>query len=154
MITIPKWVATATKDEVVAMAAKLADRLFGLRIEADADGDCARKGACLACRPDPENCALRRASAALIEWDDGPSSAASIRALFRPEGDSATYEATIRGIEFDLGWEDEEGAGGVTDWWLGYSYPDGREDGEFVDGDVDEPDWANVARVVTKVAGL
>lgn len=77
-----------------------------------------------------------------------------IRALFRPEGDSATYEATIRGIELDLGWEDEEGAGGVTGWWLGYSYPGGREDGMFVNGDIDGPDWADVADVVTKVAEL
>lgn len=77
-----------------------------------------------------------------------------IRALFRPEGDSATYEATIRGIELDLGWEDEEGAGGVTGWRLGYSYPDGREDGMFVNGDIDGPDWADVADVVTKVAEL
>lgn len=74
MINIPKWVETATKEQVVAMAAKLADRLFDLRLEADTDRDCIKNGGCPACRPDPENCELRRASAALIEWDDGPDS--------------------------------------------------------------------------------
>lgn len=74
MITIPKWVETATKEQVVAMAAKLADRLFDLQTQADEALDCSKGGGCPACRSDHENCELRRASAALIEWDNGPGS--------------------------------------------------------------------------------
>lgn len=73
MITIPTWVETATKEQVVALAVKMADALEDLQAKADEALDCS-KGGCPACRPDPENCALRRASAARIEWDDGPGS--------------------------------------------------------------------------------
>lgn len=89
MINIPKWVETASKDAVVAMAAKLADRLFDLRMEADEDRDCAKGGGCPACRPDPENCALRRASAALIEWDDGPAATTCLAQV--AEGDHRVF---------------------------------------------------------------
>lgn len=73
MIKIPEWVKTATKEQVVDMAAKLADRLFDLQSAADEAFDCSKNGNCPACRPDFEACELRKANAALIEWDDGPN---------------------------------------------------------------------------------
>jgi hypothetical protein len=74
MITIPKWVETATKEQVVAMAAKMADRLQDLQLAADEAWDCSKDGGCRNCRPDYESCELRKAGAALIEWDNGPGS--------------------------------------------------------------------------------
>jgi hypothetical protein len=70
---IPQWVKTATKEQVVAIAAKLADRLFDLQSVADEAFDCSKNGGCPACSPDPENCELRKANAVLVEWDDGPN---------------------------------------------------------------------------------
>lgn len=72
MIKIPEWVATATKDEVVAMAARLADSLDNLSLDAYETRECHKDGGCPACRPDPENCELRKADAVLVEWREGP----------------------------------------------------------------------------------
>ena len=61
---IPEWVKTATKEQVAAVALELADRLQDLRLVADEAWDCSKGGGCPACRPDPENCEIRRAGGA------------------------------------------------------------------------------------------
>jgi len=73
MITIPKWVATASKDEVVAMTVKLAAALNDLSLDASETNECC-KTRCPECRSDFKSCEILRADAVLIEWHDGPGS--------------------------------------------------------------------------------
>lgn len=72
MANIPKWIESATKEQVAAVAARLADALEDLQLVTDESWDCSKRGDCPGCRTDYESCELRQANEALIEWQDGP----------------------------------------------------------------------------------
>lgn len=78
-------------------------------------------------------------------------SAKSIRAEFGPADVDGSYTAQFNGTRFELYWDDQDPNN--EGWWLRYIQPDGYEDGYAIDGGIDEPDWADVARGVHAATG-
>jgi len=69
-----------------------------------------------------------------------------VRAAFGSASIDGSYNAEIAGVRFELYWDAQDPNN--EGWWLRYIQPDGYEDGDAIDGGIDEPDWADVARSV------